>query len=254
MVSSAALPRSYLLVLLGYQLSEATLLGLLAAGLGGIALVVRHRFALFRDRRTLPVLIVIAAGVVPFAGFVLLTPTIYNGLRHFLFAVPPLGILAALGWEMVFRALPGGRGVLAGAILAALLGGQALAMVRLHPYQYISYNAFAGGLPGAEGRFELDYWDTSFAELSRLLAARLAAEGGSPTVLVCGNRLSAAAFLPSTVRFTYKVEEADYLMSIAPSPCGYLADVTRDRVLEVRREGVLLSYVVDLRPQRAAAP
>jgi hypothetical protein len=175
-------------------------------------------------------------------------------LRHFLFVIPPFGILAALGWESLFRYLEQrGRALFVAGLagLAALCALQIDTMVRLHPYQYFAYNTLLGGVRGAEGRFELDYWDVSFAETARQFAQWLAQRNETaPVLFVCGNRLSAEAFLPSTVRVTYRVEEADFLISDVPSPCGYLADVKRDHVVETRRDGVLLSYVVDLRPQR----
>ncbi|MGZ9222659.1 MAG: hypothetical protein ACXW4Q_11170, partial [Anaerolineales bacterium] len=38
------------------------------------------------------------------------------------------------------------------------------ASVRLHPYEYVYYNQFIGGVKGAVDRFELDYWGTSYRE------------------------------------------------------------------------------------------
>jgi hypothetical protein len=34
----------------------------------------------------------------------------------------------------------------------------------MHPYEYIYYNEFVGGVRGADGRFETDYWCTAFRE------------------------------------------------------------------------------------------
>jgi hypothetical protein len=51
----------------------------------------------------------------------------------------------------------------AGLIVVALAPG-IVGIVRLHPYEYIYYNELVGGVRGAEGRFDLDYWCTSFRE------------------------------------------------------------------------------------------
>ncbi len=257
MVSANDLPRSYLLLLLGVQLSEAILLGLAFAVCAGFAAFLRDGFSLLDHPKLLPLSILIAAAVVPLAGFMILTPTIYNGLRHFLFVIPPLGIVAALGWNWAF-AVAAARGrafsAITALVLAAVFIPQIVTMVRMHPYQYIAYNMLIGGLPGAAGRFELDYWDTSLRDAGAMLADRIAKAGeGPPQVFVCGNQVSAMTKLPPGSRHTFKVEEADYLMSIEPSPCGYIADVTRNRILQIRREGVVLSYVIDLRAQRAGA-
>jgi hypothetical protein len=37
-------------------------------------------------------------------------------------------------------------------------------IVRLHPYEYIYYNEIVGGVRGAEGVFDLDYWCTALRE------------------------------------------------------------------------------------------
>jgi hypothetical protein len=211
----------------------------------------RRRLGLLTDRRTLQYLILLQAAVVPVLAFIIMRPTVYNGMRHFLFVVPPLVIIAAIGWERVLVAATTRWriSVLAiGAVLGGLMFWQLARMIDLHPYEYVAYNRVAGGVVGAAGRFELDYWDTSLGEASRRLGARLAKmhPASPPTVFVCGNRLSAAAFLPKYVRLTYKVEEADYFISIDPSTCRGQVDVTRNRIVQVRRDNVTLSYVIDL--------
>jgi len=39
-----------------------------------------------------------------------------------------------------------------------------IGIVSLHPYEYIYYNQFIGGVSGAADRFETDYWATSYRE------------------------------------------------------------------------------------------
>ena len=41
--------------------------------------------------------------------------------------------------------------------------------MNLHPYQYIYYNSFTGGVEGASGQYELDYWVTSYREATLYL-------------------------------------------------------------------------------------
>ena len=257
MVPTTHVPRSYLLELLLIQLPEYLLAGLVPAAIAGAVLLGRRRLDLLADRRTIPVLILIATAVAPIVGFMVMRPMAYNAMRHFLFLIPPLGILAALGWDVALDfAQAQGRAVAASvlALFALCCVNSVHTMVRLHPYEYLGYNSLVGGLRGANGRFELDYWDVSYAEAARKFAAYLGDTGqASATVYVCGSRESATEFLPATVRYTYALEEADYLISNAPNSCDYLpVDQSRDHVVEVKREGVVLSYVVDLRAQRGA--
>ncbi len=39
-----------------------------------------------------------------------------------------------------------------------------IAILSLHPYEYVYYNALVNGVGGAYGRYELDYWCTSLRE------------------------------------------------------------------------------------------
>jgi hypothetical protein len=251
MMPAINLPRDYLLTFLLYQLPEHTLIGMVLAVISAGVVCARRGVPLLADRKTLQYLILIQAAVVPIIAFVVLRPTVYNGMRHFLFVVPPLVILAAIGWDKLLAAVtarrPGPRFALGG-ILAVLLLWQLLRMVDLHPYEYVAYNRLAGGIAGASGRFELDYWDTSLAEASRKLTVYLKKhpKPAPPVIFVCGNRLSASAFLPKDVRLTWKIEEADYFISIVPSACRDHVDVTKNRLIEVRRDHITLSYVIDL--------
>ena len=36
-----------------------------------------------------------------------------------------------------------------------------MGIIKLHPYEYIYYNSFVGGVQGAASMYELDYWCTS---------------------------------------------------------------------------------------------
>jgi hypothetical protein len=57
-----------------------------------------------------------------------------------------------------------------GVLLILDLGHVTVFMIREHPYQHLYFNGLAGGIRGAEGRFELDYWGLSYREgLERIL-------------------------------------------------------------------------------------
>jgi hypothetical protein len=44
-------------------------------------------------------------------------------------------------------------------------------MYNLHPYEYLCFSPLIGGVPGANGRYEMDYWDSS-EKLASLWLAR----------------------------------------------------------------------------------
>lgn len=101
----------------------------------------------------------------PVLLFVVRRPTVYDGLRHFLFILPALALLAALGATAAldFVRARAGR-VVAWLTVAVLIVAPARALVQLHPYQMTYFNWLGGGMRRAAERFETDYWLTGYRE------------------------------------------------------------------------------------------
>ncbi|HMA51693.1 MAG TPA: hypothetical protein VKP60_18165, partial [Magnetospirillaceae bacterium] len=206
------------------------------------------------DRRHIGVALTILAAFFPVAFFVFEQPTAYNGIRHFLFVVPPMAVLAALGldwlWEWLngldFRLAKLYAGVLAGVMVA-----QIWVMCQLHPDEYVYYNLLTGGVKGAEGAYELDYWGNSLLEATKDLADYIAMEYGDKPigkvykVAVCGHRLSAAYFFPDYMEFTKKLDEADFIVAFTQGNCQ--RHFEGRQIITVERFGVALSVVKDRR-------
>ena len=96
-------------------------------------------------------------------GYVLLRkPAMYDGLRHFLFILPPVFIFAGLGFEALSKMITS-PWLYAGLIVLSLLPG-ILGIARLHPYEYTYYNSFVGGTGGVFRQYETDYWLTCYKE------------------------------------------------------------------------------------------
>ena len=120
----------------------------------------------------------------------------FTGLRHFLFVVPPLAVLAGIGFDSALDWLAARRRELATAAFAVISVGYAWnagTLVRLHPYEYMFYNPIVGGLEGALRRYEADYWVNIMHEAVDGLEAFVARTSRDPnktyTVAVCGERL-----------------------------------------------------------------
>jgi hypothetical protein len=132
----------------------------------------------------------------PLAAFVILRPNIYNGMRHFLFVLPPLAVLAGVAAADVFRRLQTTvpRNILLpGAVLLLLSAGPA--MVRLHPYENVFYNVLAGSKATLNQRYETDYWFSSYREAAQWVNATQARSGQPLRVLVAGLNFYAPVFL-----------------------------------------------------------
>ena len=191
----------------------------------------------------------------PIAFFAVVRPTAYDGLRHFLFVVPPLVVLAAVGlnrlwiWAASRSARAGGAVV---GLLAAAVVAQGWMMVKLHPDEYIYYNLLVGGVAGADGSWEMDYWSNSFHEAADTVAEIVRIENGGevPTdhvtkVRICGNDLSASYFFPPYLRLTDSPEDAEFVIAFTQGDCW---KTWRGRnIAEIERFGVVLAVVKDRR-------
>ncbi|MCH7868414.1 MAG: hypothetical protein IH881_12015 [Myxococcales bacterium] len=136
--------------------------------------------------------VVVAVSVVaPLAATVLLGVIQFDGIRHFLFLLPPLTVMLAAS---LVEFLAGRHGLsLRVATLAALVALALLTLLdmrALHPYQYVYFNrSVAGGLPGAAERYETDYLGLSYREgMRQLFALRGGDEGASS-----GQKISVSA-------------------------------------------------------------
>jgi hypothetical protein len=153
---STNLPWHYLPWLLMIQLT----LPAVAAVVAGIGYAIWRGLTHRPDRLGL-VVIALWAGV-PAAAVMLGWVSVYNDFRHELFIMPALFALAGMGLQWAFQ-IPLQR-YLKIALAALLILPGLVGIVRLHPYEYIYYNALVGGTDGAVGRYEMDYWCTSFRE------------------------------------------------------------------------------------------
>ncbi len=246
-------PATYLSQYLLVRMPELLLLGFAAAVLLAPALVLKLRPGLASDRRAaLRVLALLLAIAVPIGFTLAKDPPLYNGLRHFLFVVPPLAVAAALGLRLLWRAswqVQYGPGICF-LLCAGLATAHAGEMVALHPYQYVSYNhLFAGGLPGAKGKWELDYWSDSVREASNELNDYVKAEGRTVrtpyTVAVCAEALQASTYLGPQFRVSSDWTRADFFISTTHMDCH--KTLKGDIVARVQREGTTLAVVRDRR-------
>ncbi len=124
----------------------------------------------------------IAVILLPVLSAIVLGATLYDGIRHFLFIVPPLAIAAALAIASLVtstrsRAVRAGVAVVVGVSLIAAASD----MFRLHPYESVYFNrTFGGGLAAAAPRFDTDYWGQSYREGVEWLMANYGSGAGEP--------------------------------------------------------------------------
>jgi hypothetical protein len=205
-ISTDALPRSYIPGQLLARLPEAFLLLLAVAFIHAIAaaaVIARETAVEWRlDRgaglraaalalaRARAILTVCAAVVLPLAFLIIERATIYDGVRHVLFVVPMLAVLAGVGARALLPLLARAP-IVAAVVAGAYVGGIVTTLAVLHPLEYVATNALAGGTRGAYDRFELDYWSVAATVALRRLERRLDHDlsvrwaEGAPRILIC---------------------------------------------------------------------
>jgi hypothetical protein len=205
------------------------------------------------------ILLVALTAIFPVACQVMLHGPAFTGLRHFLFVLPALAVLAGVGLDAALKWLGARSRTAAIAALAAMiacLGWDAVTLVRLHPYESLFYNPLVGGIAGASRRYDLDYWFNSMPEAVHQLEAYLrsgaATDASWPTrvysVAVCGEKLpfEKAVTLPQ-LHFDFKAEWNLSEFFIAPTQLNCDKDLDGKIVGTVERFGVPIAYIKDRR-------
>ena len=258
LLDSYDVPGSYVPTYLLLKLPETMLAGLLAATIAGGAASFRYHSLLTSARWQQWLLVVLAASV-PVLYAVFAYPAIYNGMRHFLFVVPPLCVLAAAGVDLLLIAV--GKwarrwGAIAiASVLAAGLVKDAWAMVMLHPHQYVYYNLLAGGVSGANGIYELDYWSNFTPEAIARLTEYIAAQNGGRlpnrtfSIDVTNSSWPLKAYAPPQFRLAKDCWSADFFISTTNTNNHRRCDGRT--IIEVTRMGVVLGVVKDRRNRDA---
>ncbi len=110
---------------------------------------------------------VLFCGLFPIVWAILTHTIVYDGWRHFTFVYPPLIIIAALAWEYLLRSCAGFYKKTAAGILLFFFMLDPLAwMIANHPNQTVYFNALVGGVRGAQGKYEMDYWGNCLRQAS----------------------------------------------------------------------------------------
>ncbi len=244
------MPASYLPHLFMLKLPEIMLaLGTLGT-LGAFIAAARRSVPL--TRRAGLIMVALSA-VLPIAMAMAARPALYNGVRHFIFVVPPFAALGglAIAW-LAESASRHGKAAL-GALAAIVIAGVSLPvsdMVRLHPYQYTAFNVFSGGVRAAQDKYMLDYWGLAFKQAADELRTRLAAGAEQPpqgrrwVVAICGPQSSAQEELGPQFETTFDQKNADFALALGTFYCNHLQHPI---MATIEREGVVYARVYNLR-------
>lgn len=157
---SDALPTSYFPVLLSVQLTEPAILLIIVGFITAI-------FQYFKNKITRSeILILFGWFFIPFIAIELLKAPMYDNFRHSLYIVPPLFIFAGFSLQAIFQKV---KPTIFTLVVIVMLIPGIYNIITLHPYSYVYYNYLVGGVKGANGHFEMDYYGTSLKETTEYL-------------------------------------------------------------------------------------
>lgn len=150
------LPRRYLPFFLAAALTEFVW-PLFIVGLARAAWSLRHQ-----SRKLAAAILMLVWILIPLAYALILRPPLYDGMRHFLFILPPIFIFVAIALDFIFQRLA--NHWVNAALVVGLLAPGIVGIVQLHPYEYAYFNSFVGGTGGAFRNYETDYWLTCYRQ------------------------------------------------------------------------------------------
>jgi len=252
LVSVPDMPWSYLPTLFALQMPEVLLVLSLGGAIGTFIMLARRGVA--ARRKTILLMLTLAASL-PIAIAMVKRPALYNGIRHFVFVIPPMTVVGGVAFAYAINRLGQNRRAWQPVLVAAFCFGLLLSlgeMIRLHPYQYTYFNHIAGTVRGADDRFMLDYWGLAFKQASDELREQLAEKQEVPPkgrkwkVAVCGPQRPAQVGLGPDFTIDWRSQAADFAMTLGEFYCkGLNAPV----MVEVKRDDVVYARVYDLRGQ-----
>jgi hypothetical protein len=244
------MPRTYLPKLCLLKIPEIVGGLAIASIAGSIVMIVR---GLGTPAKRAALALLVAAALLPILITVITRPVLYNGVRHFLFVMPPIAVLAGVAVAYILEKIRAYSrpAALAGAAALSLAAGVTVVdMVRIHPYQYALFNQAAGGVRGAADRYMLDYWALGFKEASETLLEKIKEQklvkpaNRKWKVAVCGPAAVVALELGEDFEATNDAKGADFAVSLGTFYC---AELFAPIVNEVRRDSVVFARVYDIR-------
>lgn len=97
--------------------------------------------------------------LIPLARYFTPKVSAIDGMRHFMEIIYPLSAIAGIGFYSVFRYLEKRKQKKIGLLIFTVVIITLLYnLVKFYPYQISFYNAIIGGVKGAEGKFDIDFW------------------------------------------------------------------------------------------------
>lgn len=145
-------------------------ISVLSLGVSGMAIWLAEVFNRAGPRVDLNRAIIMMWFFIPLVYLMFSQSVLYDAWRHAFFIYPGFVLASTASLDGLVRMQ---RGWMVGRVLAWIaislvlvdLGTVGVFMLRNHPHQYVYFNRLVGGVKGAKGGFEMDYWGISYRKL-----------------------------------------------------------------------------------------
>lgn len=178
---------------------------------------------------TIPIAVIIGALIYPFMGgwrkgnrmatfmiyFMFIFPVfwivytnanVYGGWRHSIFAYPPMVVAAGLGFDALIKWVNKKAIKMVLTFLPFLLLIMPfIHIVKNHPYEYIYFNEFSGGMNNVYGNYEMDYYYNTTRG-----ATEWVIENAEKSGLEMGNKIKVATWHFQSVKYFLRDDTAKF--------------------------------------------
>ncbi len=189
------------------------------------------------------IILVLAVIIVNLILYLVIQPTIYNEMRHFLYLVPLLTVFATV----FFIRVTDHKVKLVSRFFTLMLVFGSFKLlydfIFLHPYQYVYFNEFAGKMSDIITKYEVDYWSMSYREGSQYLRALSPQDALPLSVYPCNLDFGVKYYAQGDFLIVDKRKDADYIICDNLNALKKDLDLERKIVFRVVRKGATLSYV-----------
>jgi hypothetical protein len=252
-LAATELPWSYLPTWFGISLPEFYFIAFFIGGFLALKFIINFRRAPAHFEWLMKIGLLVVGACFSILIAIIMHSVIYDGMRHFLFVLPILAVLAGISFAGLLRSdvsplVKGSAGVLIG--LSA--GITVFDMVQLHPYESVYFNrAVAGGLEAAASQFETDYWGNSYKEGAEWVIENYHPPfQGTIRVANCARLFQTSYFFEKTEdlqnRFVAVQREDNPHIFLATTRWECHKTIKGNVLHTVERQGVPLLYVIEV--------
>lgn len=175
-----------------------------------------------------------------FLLYLVLKPVLYNGLRHFLYIVPLMVVLSVLGYYNLLLSGVSKKIKICVFLCAFIfLLSTYLNVIKLYPFQYTYFNELVGGIKNANGKYEVEYYGSSYKEAAEWIVTN-AKEPGT-TVFSCRMPEAISYYSQNVFSVSDSPDTATY--TICDPTIDYKRNLKGDIVFKVKRQNVVFNIV-----------